>query len=365
MDQTQTANDYKDYFKNKFISLFDSLLDKFINSIPPDSDDMNNLSKIKSYGNKLNFEKIIEKMSENSRLFEICNLLSKNTSDDNIYYNFFKNKEKYWVILPTFSVNSLLLKIKDRQIHVEILSKICDLYVCSKTYSKVIEQMTISETDGKEFNPFESIGNVNSNIDIESLFNGVEVKNISAYDMIMSTLINQETNNKMDEYMNNIKESDVNEAAAKLTGVLESENFQGNEKTSKLLSEMLANIKDEVVGLKNNSEKMQGKQGVEQLLGIAQKVAGNMMGKIQGSDVSVLEIWDATSSLAKNTVQSDALNIVDNLIRSNIVQNANQKYNESNQIVSNLKETEKNKSVKTNGSNNDKKNKKSKRKHNK
>lgn len=360
MDQTQTANDYKDYFKNKFISIFNELLDKFIELLPSDSEDKNNLLKIKSYGEKLNFEKVITKMNDNTRLFEICNLLAKNTSEDNIYYNFFKNKEKYWVILPTFSINLLLLNIPDRQIHVELLLKVCDLHVCAKTYSKVIEQITQSETNGKDFNPFESIGNVNSNIDVESLFNGVEVKNISAYDMIMSTLINQETNNKMDEYMSNIKESDVNEAAAKLTGVLESDNFQGNEKTSKLLSEMLANIKDEVVGLKNNADNgsMQGKQGVEQLLGIAQKVAGNMMGKIQGSDVSVLEIWDATSSLAKNTVQSDALNIVDNLIRSNIVQNANQKYNEA--------QTEKNmEQISQNDADENKKNKKSRRKNKK
>jgi hypothetical protein len=53
-----------------------------------------------------------------------------------------------------------------------------------------------------------------------------------------------------------------------------------------------------------------------------------MMGKIKDSEVSVLEIWDATSSLAKNTVQSDALNIVDNLIRSNIVSNINNQYNQ-------------------------------------
>ena len=56
-----------------------------------------------------------------------------------------------------------------------------------------------------------------------------------------------------------------------------------------------------------------------------------MMTKIKDSDVSVLEIWDATSSLAKNTVQSDALNVVDNLIRSNIVSNLNKQYKENNQ----------------------------------
>lgn len=304
-----------------------------IGILPSESEDIQNLIKIKNFGMKLNIDKVMTRINSNTRLFEISNLLIKNTSEDETYYNFFKNKEKYWTILPTFNINSILLQVSDRQAHISLLNKVADLHICAKTYEKVMEQIIACESDGKEFNPFESIGNVNSNIDVNSLFEGVEVKNISAYDMIMSTLINQETNNKMDEYMNNIKESDVNEAAAKLTDVLESENFQGNKKTSQLLSNMLANIKDEVIGLKNNSngESMQGKQGVEQLLGIAQKVAGNMMGQIQGSDVSVLEIWDATSSLAKNTVKSDALNIVDNLIRSNIMQNANSKYNEMNQ----------------------------------
>jgi hypothetical protein len=329
MDQTQTASDYEHYFKQKFITIHTDLLNKILELLPNDSSDKQNLLKIKNFGEKLNFDKVIKKMSENIKLFDILNLLIKNDSNDETYYNFFKNKEKYWTILPTYNINNIILQIQNREIHKELFSKINDLHICAVTYEKVIEQITQCETDGKEFNPFDSIGNVSSNIDVQSLFNGVEVKNISAFDLIMSTLINQETNNKMDEYMNNIKESDVSEAAEKLTNVLESDNFQGNKQTSKLLAEMLANIKDEVIKLKdNNSSNMQGKQGVEQLLGIAQKVAGNMMGKIKGSDVSVLEIWDATSSLAKNTVQSDALNMVDNLIRSNIVQNVNNKYTE-------------------------------------
>jgi hypothetical protein len=327
MDQSQSASDYKEYFSNKFISLFSQLISRIIDLLPNGCEDKNNLEKIKNIGNKLNYDKIIKKMEENKKLVDILNLLSKNESDDKTYYLFFKNKEKYWTILPSFNINTIALQIPDRKIHVELFGRINDLHVCAVTYAKVIEQINACSTEGKEFNPFDSIGNVASNMDIETLFNGVEVKNISAYDMIMSQIINQETNNKMDEYMNNIKESDVHEAASKLNDVLESDNFNGNKQTSKLLSEMLSNIKDEVIGLKNNtnSNNMQGKQGVEQLLGIAQKVAGNMMGKIKDSDVSVLEIWDATSSLAKNTVQSDALNIVDNLIRSNIVANINGK----------------------------------------
>lgn len=333
MDQSQTASDYKEYFKNKFVTIFNTLIDRILTLLPSNSEDKLNLQKIKNLGDKLNYEKIIKKMEENKKLVDIVNLLSKNDSDDETYLRFFKNKEKYWTILPSFSINTIVLQIPDRKNHYELFTKINDLHVCAVTYAKVIEQINDC-ANGKEFNPFESIGNVASNMDIETLFNGVEVKNISAYDMIMSTIINQETNNKMDEYMNNIKESDVNEAAAKLNDVLQSDNFQGNKETSKLLSEMLSNIKTEVINLKSpdNTTNMQGKQGVEQLLGIAQKVAGNMMNKIKDSDVSVLEIWDATSSLAKNTVQSDALNIVDNLIRSNIVANLNNQYNEHNNL---------------------------------
>lgn len=332
MDQSQTASDYKEYFKNKFVTLFNGLIDRILNELPENSEDMKNLVKIKSLGDKLNYDKIIKKMEENKKLIDILNLLSKNESDLETYLRFFNNKEKYWIILPSFSLNTIILQIPSRQTHIELFAKINDLHVCAVTYNKVIEQINEC-SNGKEFNPFESIGNVASNMDIDTLFKGVEVKNISAYDMIMSTIINQETNSKMDEYMSNIKESDVNEAAAKLNDVLQSDSFQGNKETSKLLSEMLSNIKTEVINLKSSdgTTNMQGKQGVEQLLGIAQKVAGNMMTKIKDSDVSVLEIWDATSSLAKNTVQSDALNIVDNLIRSNIVSNLNNQYKDLNQ----------------------------------
>ena len=331
MDQSQSASDYKEYFKNKFVTLFTGLIDRIYVELPEKSEDRINLVKIKNLGDKLNYDKIIKKMEENKKLIDILNLLSKNESDNETYLRFFNNKEKYWTILPSFSINTIIMQISDRKIHTEIFSKINDLHVCAVTFGKVIEQINDC-SNGKEFNPFESIGNVASNMDIETLFNGVEVKNISAYDMIMSTIINQETNNKMDEYMSNIKESDVNEAASKLNDVLQSDNFQGNKETSKLLSEMLSNIKLEVINLKSadNASNMQGKQGVEQLLGIAQKVAGNMMTKIKDSDVSVLEIWDATSSLAKNTVQSDALNMVDNLIRSNIVTNLNSQYKDMN-----------------------------------
>jgi hypothetical protein len=143
--------------------------------------------------------------------------------------------------------------------------------------------------------------------------------------MLMEQMVNQQMEGKMQNYMENIKEDDVNQAADKLTGVLNSDNFNGNKQTTKILGDMLSKIKDEVINLKNEpTEKVKGKQGVEQLLGIAQKVAGNMMSSIRDNNVNVLDLWDATSSLAKSTTNSDALNIVDKLIRSNIENNLKQ-----------------------------------------
>lgn len=323
MDSTQTPSDYKDYFSNKFISLFKNLLNIILLNLPAECKERDNVTKINNLVNKLNYDKIIKKMQENTKLVETLVSLSKNDFNPSICSKFYCVGNKYWTIMPSLHLNEILVKISDYSIHKQISDTIHDLHICAITYYNVIDQIN-STKDGKDFNPFDSIGNVADNLDVNTLFEGVEVKNISAYEMLMENIINQQMDSKMTDYMNNIKEDDVNEAAAKLTDVLNSDNFGGNKQTSKILSDMLENIKTEVINLKNNNnnpDNMKGKQGVEQLLGIAQKVAGNMMGNIKNSNVSVLDIWDATSSLAKNTVQSDALNIVDNIIRNNIENN--------------------------------------------
>ena len=200
------------------------------------------------------------------------------------------------------------------------------LHVCAFTYTKVLESMQ-TNADGS-FNPFESVGKVAENMDIDTMFNGVEVKTFSAYEMLMETIINQQMNDKMSNYMDNIQEDDVNSAAHKLNDVLHSEDFKGTKQTGNILSEMLDSIKHEVIDMKNKpQEQTSGKKGVEQLLGIAQKVAKDMMHTIKDKNVNVLDLWDATSNLAQSTTNSDALKYVDLLIRSNIEKGLNQQQN--------------------------------------
>lgn len=320
MSSTQTPSDYKDYFHNKFVASFKDLVSKLITLLPENADEHKDLVKISGLMDKLNYDKIITKLATNSTLMEVLLFMSKNDFNDEVCDKFLSKNDKYWTLMPSFNINKIFIQLKDKSNKVFLQEQLNTIHVCAVTYNKVVEQIQ-SVKEGESFNPFESVGKVAENMDINTLFEGVEVKNISAYEMLMETIINQQMDNKMSDYMSNIKEDDVNEAAAKLNDVLNSDKFKSNKQTTKILSDMLNNIKSEVINLKGEGDKMKGKQGVEQLLGIAQKVAGNMMGTIKDSNVSVLDIWDATSNLAKNTVQSDALNIVDNLIRTNIENN--------------------------------------------
>jgi len=322
MSTSQTPSDYKDYFYNKFVSSFKSLVSNLLSKLPSNSNEKKDLDKIAGLMDKLNYEKIIVKLATNNKLMEVLLFLTKNNFNQDVCAKYLTSSDKYWSLMPSFNINKIILVLSDDRDKSYLREQINNLHVCAVTYSKVIEQIESSTKNGSTFNPFNTVGEVDKNMDINSLFNGVEVKNISAYEMLMETIINQQMDDKMSDYMSNIKENDVHEAAEKLNDVLQSDNFNSNKQTTKILSDMLSNIKSEVINLKGaDTDKMKGKQGVEQLLGIAQKVAGNMMGTIKDSNVSVLDIWDATSNLAKSTVQSDALNIVDGLIRSNIQQN--------------------------------------------
>lgn len=319
--ESQTPNDYKEYFLNKFVTLFQSFVNDCIEKVE-NNEIKSDLDKIRQLFSKLNYDKIIGKMCTNTKLQEGMAFIVKNEFNDEIMQKVFASDTKTWTLMPSFHIN----KIFNQSTPINrkcLYDRFHALHVCAFTYTKVLESMQ-TNTDGS-FNPFESVGKVADNMDIGTMFDGVEVKTLSAYEMLMEQMVNQQMEGKMQNYMENIKEDDVNQAADKLTGVLNSDNFNGNKQTTKILGDMLSKIKDEVINLKNEpTEKVKGKQGVEQLLGIAQKVAGNMMASIRDNNVNVLDLWDATSSLAKSTTNSDALNIVDKLIRTNIENNLKQ-----------------------------------------
>jgi len=322
MDNSQTPSDYKTYFFDKFVNLFNSIVNLSLEKVN-NKDVKKDLEKIASIVSKLDFEKVIKKVAANSKLQENLMYLSNNNFSNEVLNKLLDKNEKCWTLMPALNIDKIFLSlsISDRQ---ELYKDLNALHISAFTYTKVIESINTSNTsDG--FNPFETVGNVVDNMDIKTLYEGVEVKNLSAYEMLMETIVNQQMNDKMSNYMENIKEDDVNSAAHKLNDVLHSEDFKGTKQTGNILSEMLDSIKHEVIDMKNKpQEQTSGKKGVEQLLGIAQKVAKDMMHTIKDKNVNVLDLWDATSNLAQSTTNSDALKYVDLLIRSNIEKGLNQ-----------------------------------------
>jgi hypothetical protein len=348
MDNSQTPSDYKTYFFDKFVNLFNSFVSLSLQKVN-NKDTRKDLEKITSILSKLDFEKVIKKVASNSKLQENLMFLANNNYSDEILNKLLEKNEKCWTLLPALNVDKIFLftSIEDRK---ELYKELNALHISAFTYTKVIESINSSNTaDG--FNPFETVGNVTDNMDIKTLYDGVEVKNLSAYEMLMETIVNQQMNDKMSNYMDNIKEDDVNSAAHKLNDVLHSESFKGTRQTGTILSEMLDNIKHEVIDMKNKpQEQTNGKKGVEQLLGIAQKVAKDMMHTIKDKNVNVMDLWDATSNLAQTTTNSDALKYVDLLIRSNIQKGLDQNggtvssaTETTNESVSDKKKNKKNK----------------------
>jgi len=321
MDNSQTPSDYKTYFFDKFVNLFNSFVSLSLQKVN-NKDCKKDLEKLVSIISKLDFEKVIKKVAANSKLQENLMFLSNNNFSDEILNKLLEKNEKCWSLMPALNVDKIFLSlsVSDRQ---ELYKELNALHISAFTYTKVIESINTSNTtDG--FNPFETVGNAVDNMDIKTLYDGVEVKNLSAYEMLMETIVNQQMNDKMGSYMENIKEDDVHSAAHKLNDVLHSETFKGTKQTGNILSEMLDNIKHEVIDMKHKpQEQTSGKKGVEQLLGIAQKVAKDMMHTIKDKNVNVMDLWDATSNLAQTTTNSDALKYVDLLIRSNIEKGLN------------------------------------------
>lgn len=333
-NNSNTPNDYKEYFLNKFIGLFQTFVNDCHEQVN-NNDVKNDLYKIQQLYSKLNYSKIIEKMCSNTKLQEAITYLSKNNFDDDLVKKLFTSIDsKVWTLMPSLHINKILICLSPAN-KLNFYKNFHALHVCAFTYSKVLENINSSANSDGNFNPFDTVGLVAENMDISTMFNGVETKTYSAYEMLMEQLVSQQMDGKMQNYMENIQEDDVNQAADKLTEHLNSDNFKGNTQTTKILSNMLTKIKDEVINLKNEpTEKVKGKQGVEQLLGIAQKVAGNMMSSIKDNNINVLDLWDATSNLAKTTTNSDALNIVDKLIRTNIENNLRQAQQTTNENTS-------------------------------
>ena len=314
------ANEFKTYFFDKFTILFKELLIYSIEHVKSENS-KKELEKVKDLSEKLNYEKIITKLTTKTQIHEKIVFLHRNEYKKEFMDSILKN-DKDFVLIPSFNIATILLSISPNR-YSEFYEKIDKLFLCVNSYNQINISLS-TQKDSDTFNPFVGIGSdkVQENMDVSTMFNGVKTEQFSAYEMIVKSLVEQQMDGKMTDYMNNINEKDVDTAAGKITNVLDSDKFKGDGQTTDILKNMLGKIKKEVIGLggeKNNN----GKQGVEKLLGIAQSVAQDMVGDIKSNKVSVIDLWDATAKLAENTTNSTAFQVLNKIVRSNIEKNVN------------------------------------------
>jgi 23S rRNA maturation mini-RNase III len=321
-----TASDYKEFFLTKFSDSLINLVKDLINVLDDTSLSKQKLLKISNFLNNknINYPKLIEKLCKNDKIMPNLSILKDSNINLGILNGLIeKSSSKDWLLIPEFYVDKILLELNDNKIKENFIDEVKNIYVCATSYSEIITMINESDTTD-DFNPFSKISQNKDlkDIDINSMFKDVEYKQMTSYEMLIRMLVDNKTEAKVGEYMNNIKEDDVNEAASKLDDVLK--NNEINSDASKLLASMLANIKDEVINLGNtNNNNIDGKDAMKNLMNIAKKVAGNMSVDVQNSGLTPMEIWKATSSLAKSTVKSDALDIVDGIITQNIQDSMN------------------------------------------
>lgn len=319
--QSSTASDYKEYFLKKFTESLKNLVDYLIANLDGDSSNRSKLLKINDFLNnkKINYSKLIEKLYKNDKLLPNLSILSDSNMNPTVFDNLLKKgTSKDWVLIPEFHVDKILLEVDDDNFRQKVIDEVKNIYICATSYSEIVAMITESD-NSEEFNPFSTIVQNNNmgDIDVNTMFKNVEYKQMTSYEMLIKMLVDNRTEAKVGEYMGNIKEDEVNEAASKLDDVLK--NVEANPDASKLLGSMLSNIKKEVIDLgEKNNANVDGKQAMENLMNIAKKVATDMSENVKESGLTPMEIWKATSSLAKSTVKSDALDIVDGIITQNI-----------------------------------------------
>lgn len=323
-----TAEDFKDFFLNKFSVSIKSLVTFIMSEINNENSTYQKLNKINNILNNKNidYRKLINKLCCNEKITMNLTILKESNINEIVLDELLKKgTSKDWVLIPEFHVDKIIREISDKQIINKIIDDIKNIYICAESYAGIDKIISEHDTnDDKEFDPTKSLiaSNKLSDIDINTMFKDVKYKQMTSYEMLIKMMVDEKTESKVGEYMNNIKEDDVNEAASKLDDVLK--DTESNSEASKLLGTMLSNIKDEVIQMGNQkNQKIEGKEAMENLMNIAKKVASNMATDVHSSGLSPMEIWEATSSLARKTVKSDALDIVDGIIKQNIYNSMN------------------------------------------
>jgi len=226
-------------------------------------------------------------------------------------------------VFPGIDLSDLMSKVPTEKrkkifIYLHTLLVISDMMVQSANDDpdeKPLENSVEDSKDAKDakqltFNPYVGIGgDTNGELTASDMFSAKfpeEAQQKPGLGSIASMIgIDKVLNLKqLTEQLKNMSKDDIDEATNSIKTLLGS---NIDEKTSDLLSDMLCNISDE---LKNDT--MSSGNPLDNIVKIAESVAGKMRPKIDKNNIDVGALWNSTQNLAEKCKDENGNNLFAN-----------------------------------------------------
>ena len=316
---TNTPENYEDFFLQKFVLLFRKFINTTLENIV-DQSIIDNLIKLNNSFDKLNYSKIMLKISSSDILQKSLLTLSNNNFEDKALLVILKKTDKkIWTLIPSINIDKIFinLKLENRKSCYDLIYSI---FICSKSYQN------IKTTSESVFNPYMTTEGVNNNYCLNNVVENYKVETPDSYEFMIESLtkqlLNDGTDKDLDNQIKSMKDEDINNATSNINKLLVDEVNNGN-KSASIISTMLEKLKHEIVDLKNTPSVNEDGQGLKKIFGIAQKITGEMQTNLSGQKINPLELWDTTANLANQTINTPSLNLISNLIRGQIEKNMN------------------------------------------
>ena len=316
---TNTPENYEDFFLQKFVALFKKFINTTLENIT-DKPIIENLTKLINSFDKLNYSKIMLKISSSDILQKSLLTLSNNNFEDKALFVILKKTDKkIWTLIPAINVDKIFINLK-LEYRKQCYDLIYSIFICCKSYQN------IKTTSESVFNPYMTTDSVNNNYCLNNIVENYKVETPDSYEFMIETLtkqlLNDGTDKDLDNQIKSMKDEDINNATSNINKLLVEETNNGN-KSASIISTMLEKLKNEIVDLKNTPSANEDGQGLKKIFGIAQKITGEMQTNLSGQKINPLELWDTTANLANQTINTPSLNLISNLIRGQIEKNVN------------------------------------------
>ena len=322
MSENQTPEDFKEYFLTNFENLFKKIVNESINNINDvESNIYIDLQKIQSYFNdnkKLNYSKIMLKLSSNLKLMEVLTTLDKFDFEDKSLITAAKKYNDIWSIIPSLNVLKILFNIKNTEYRKKTYRTILKMFNCSNAFKEILNK------SDEIFDPNMAVLNFSENYGIHDILHQVEIKTPDTFefvmDMLTSKLLGSKTNSELNNEITNMTDEEIKNSSTNLNLLLADKVKEGN-KSAEILTNMISKLTNKLGVLKN--DKNNKNNGVKKIYDIAKEITDEMSLTIDRNTIDPMELWNTTTQLASQTVNSPVIEEIGDLIKDQIFKSQN------------------------------------------